>query len=84
MAILSGEKMLQQVQESLQNGPYNCASLAQLSGGTANFVYRGTLIKALEDESQTIVIKHTEGYVAQYPDFKLTSARCVSVALLCT
>ncbi|TVY93598.1 4-hydroxytryptamine kinase, partial [Lachnellula willkommii] len=62
--------------KSLSHGPYACASLTQLSGGTANFVYRGTLIKPLQDGTETIVIKHTEPYVASNPNFKLTSTRC--------
>ncbi|TVY40253.1 4-hydroxytryptamine kinase [Lachnellula occidentalis] len=70
------DEMLEQVQASLSHGPYACSLLSQLSGGTANFVYRGTLIKPLQDGTRTIVIKHTEPYVASYPSFKLTSTRC--------
>jgi hypothetical protein len=81
MATSSKDEMLEQVQESLSNGPYACASLTKLSGGTANFVYRGTLITPLHDGTKTIVIKHTEPYVALSPDFKLTSTRCVSAAI---
>ncbi|TVY41389.1 4-hydroxytryptamine kinase [Lachnellula subtilissima] len=72
----SKDEMLDQVQISLSHGPYACASLTKLSGGTANFVYRGTLIKPLEDGTKTIVIKHTEPYVASNPNFKLASTRC--------
>ncbi|KAI5238886.1 hypothetical protein E4T43_07106 [Aureobasidium subglaciale] len=64
------------VQEWLRDGPYACTSLDGLSGGTANFVYRGTLVAPLQDGSKTVVIKHTEGYVAQSPNFKLTTTRC--------
>jgi hypothetical protein len=66
-----------QIHESLKDGPYACTSLVKLSGGTANFVYRGTLETPLEDGTKTIVIKHTEGYVASSPDFKLASNRSV-------
>jgi hypothetical protein len=65
------------IHESLKDGPYACSSLVKLSGGTANFVYRGTLAVHLLDGSKTIVIKHTESYVASNPNFKLTSTRCV-------
>lgn len=77
----SKDEMLEKVQESLSLGPHACASLTQLSGGTANFVYRGTLIQPLQDGTTTIVIKHTEPYVASNPNFKLTSTRCVSAAI---
>lgn len=72
------DEMSLKVQEWLQDGPYACTSLNKLSGGTANFVYRGTLAAPLQDGSKTVVIKHTEGYVAQSPNFKLTTTRCVS------
>ena len=72
-----------QLQESLKEAPYACSSLQSLSGGTANFVYRGTLVRPLEDDgATTIIIKHSEPYVAQNPAFKLTTDRCVCQALL--
>jgi len=77
MAIESANEISMRVQESLKDGPYACTSLSKLSGGTANFVYRGTLAAPLSNGSETIVIKHTEGYVALSPAFKLTSTRCV-------
>ncbi|KAH8668050.1 kinase-like domain-containing protein [Tricladium varicosporioides] len=76
MAIDTPEEIHQQVQESLKDGPYACSSLAKLSGGTANFVYRGTLTTPLPDGSETVVIKHTKSYVALSVTFKLTSTRC--------
>lgn len=78
MATSITDEMLTKVQESLKDGPYACVSLDKLAGGTANFVYRGTLVRPLQDGSKTIVIKHTEGYVASNFNFKLTSTRCVS------
>ncbi|CAG8955836.1 hypothetical protein HYFRA_00011705 [Hymenoscyphus fraxineus] len=70
------KEMLHQVQKSLEGGIYVCTSLEVLSGGTANFVYRGVLASPLEDGATTIIIKHTEGYVAMHPGFKLTIDRC--------
>jgi hypothetical protein len=67
------------IHESLKYGPYACTSISKLSGGTANFVYRGILAVPLTDGSNTIVIKHTESYVASNPGFQLTSTRCVSI-----
>ncbi|KAF4627319.1 hypothetical protein G7Y89_g10841 [Cudoniella acicularis] len=76
MATMPSDEILVRVQESLKNGPYVCSSLVKLAGGTANFLYRGTLANPLEDGSKTIIIKHTESYVASNVAFKLTSTRC--------
>lgn len=73
------DEMLPQVQKSLEAGIYACTALEALSGGSANFVYRGILATPLKDGTTTIVIKHTEGYVATHPGFKLTTDRCVSL-----
>lgn len=70
------------VQESLKDGPYECSSLTKLSGGTANFVYRGTLKTNLNDGTETVVIKHTEGYSASNKNFPLADSRCVRLYLL--
>ncbi|KAH8801684.1 kinase-like domain-containing protein [Xylogone sp. PMI_703] len=70
------DEITSSVLESLKGTPYECSSLTKLTGGTANFVYRGTLTKPLGDGSKTVAIKHTEGYVADSPDFKLTVERC--------
>lgn len=78
MATEVQDEMKTKVENSLKDGPYACTSLEKLSGGTANFVYRGTLATPLSDGTKTVVIKHTEGYVAQSPGFKLTTTRCVS------
>jgi hypothetical protein len=78
MAANLNKDILTKVQESLADGLYACSSLEKLSGGTANFVFRGTLCVPLGDGAETIVIKHTEPYVASNPAFKLTFTRCVS------
>ncbi|KAI6715787.1 hypothetical protein B2J93_1148 [Marssonina coronariae] len=76
MASERSDEILLEVQESLGDGPFACTSLTRLSGGTANFVYRGILTVPLPDGSETVVIKHSEGYVAQTPSFKITTTRC--------
>lgn len=62
---------------SLADTPYACSSLHQLSGGTANFVYRGLLSKPLADGTTAVVIKHTEDFVASNRAFKIPADRCV-------
>jgi len=77
MLVPTTDETMLQVRKALEGGPYACTSLVKLSGGTANFVYRGNLVVPFEDGTKTIVIKHTEDYVAQHPAFKLTPERCV-------
>jgi hypothetical protein len=79
MAQETADEVSKKVQQSLKDSPYACSSLVELSGGTANFVYRGTLVTPLVDGSKTVVIKHTEPYVASNFNFKLTTTRCVSL-----
>lgn len=65
--------------KEISNTPYACSSLTRLTGGTGNFVYRGTLSHPLQDGTRTVVIKHAEDYVASQPEFKLSTTRCVSL-----
>jgi hypothetical protein len=67
------------VLQELSQTTYECSSLTPLSGGTANFVYRGILARPLQDGTKTIIIKHGEDYVASNRDFKLSTDRCVSL-----
>ncbi|KAK3293562.1 kinase-like domain-containing protein [Chaetomium fimeti] len=66
--------------EELSQTPYALSSITQLHGGTANFVFRGTLAKPLpaEDESTatTVIIKHSTEFVAINRDFPLDVTRC--------
>lgn len=51
---------------------FACSSLTRLSGGTANFVYRGLL----SDTTKSIIIKHTKEHSASNPNFKIDIQRC--------
>lgn len=62
------------IAQQLSPTPFACSSLTRLSGGTANFVYRGTL----SSTGQSVVIKHTKDHSASNPDFKIDVTRCVS------
>lgn len=73
----SADEIAAQVATSLKDGEYAATSVEKLSGGTANFVFRAKLVKPLDDGSQTVVVKHTEGFVALNPTFKLPESRCV-------
>jgi hypothetical protein len=77
-AALSTE-LLQQLSQT----PYACLSLTQLSGGSANFVYRGTLTRPLSPgdghttTAKTVIIKHSKGFLSVSRDFALDVTRCV-------
>lgn len=64
------------IAQQLLQTPFACSSLTRLSGGTANFVYRGTLSSTTPD---CIIIKHSKDYLPSNPNFKLDPTRCVSL-----
>lgn len=64
------------VEKELAATPYRVSSLEPLMGGTANFIYRAKLQQPLSSGVSEVLVKHGEGYVAQHPDFALTSLRC--------
>lgn len=65
------------VQDEVNGTQYACTEFKPLTGGTANFIFHGLLSKPLEDGTLEVAVKHGEGYVASYPDFKLATSRCV-------
>ncbi|EFY84305.1 hypothetical protein J3458_019990 [Metarhizium acridum] len=75
--------LAKQVLQQLSTTPYACSSLDQLSGGTANFLYRGTLLKPLapqhhdDQPAKTVVVKRSTDFVAINRDFPLDITRCV-------
>ncbi|UKZ73272.1 hypothetical protein TrVFT333_000915 [Trichoderma virens FT-333] len=70
--------LVQQILDQLAQTPYACSTLTKLSGGTANFLYRGALLKPLPgDTATTVVIKRSTDYVAINRDFPLDVTRCI-------
>ncbi|KAL4926625.1 uncharacterized protein BDV17DRAFT_269181 [Aspergillus undulatus] len=70
-------KVRDAVEKELSGTLYACTSLTQLSGGTANFVYRGVLSQPLPDGTTTVIVKHAEDYLASNAGFKLSAKRCL-------
>ncbi|KAJ5986641.1 hypothetical protein N7451_011006 [Penicillium sp. IBT 35674x] len=66
------DEVRDQIAQELSQTPFACSSLTRLSGGTANFVYRGTPASTPD----SIIIKHTKSYVASNLSFKLDPKRC--------
>lgn len=77
MVHLNSDKFSEEILDELRGTKYACSSLTALSGGNANFIFRGVLQKPLEDGTTEVAIKHGQGYVASNPDFKITTDRCV-------
>ena len=80
MALSDEEKMKigLDIKHELSETPYACSSLGILSGGTANFLFRGYLIGLSPSRSKTIIVKHTKEFVSANRDFQLDASRCVS------
>ncbi|KAI2701938.1 hypothetical protein CBS147332_7714 [Penicillium roqueforti] len=72
MANINEDQTRDEIAQQLSLTPFACSSLTRLSGGTANFVYRGRL----SSTGQSIVIKHTKDHSASNPDFKIDVKRC--------
>ncbi|OJJ50729.1 hypothetical protein ASPZODRAFT_148165 [Penicilliopsis zonata CBS 506.65] len=62
-----------EIAHELTATPFACSSLIKLSGGTANFVYRGVLA---EQPDKSVVVKHTKDYAASNTALRLDAARC--------
>jgi hypothetical protein len=64
------------VLEDLKGGPYACTSLVPISGGSANFTYRGILTTPRPD-LPSVFVKHAEPYVASNNTYPLDVSRSV-------
>lgn len=78
------ELIVQALLSELSQTRYACSDLTKLNGGTANFLYRGTLLQPLDPQDaapessiETVVIKHSEGFSPGNRDFLLDITRCV-------
>ncbi|KAK7969248.1 hypothetical protein PG988_008321 [Apiospora saccharicola] len=68
--------LARRVRDQLTLTPYAVSSLTKLSGGTANFLYRGTLLQPLAGSTKTVVVKRSKDFVATNRDFPLDITRC--------
>ena len=63
--------------EYLSQTPFSCSTLAPLSGGVSNFTYRGSLSWPLSSGETTVIVKHTEPYVALNKSYIFDTIRSV-------
>ncbi|KAL2172224.1 hypothetical protein VTG60DRAFT_7068 [Thermothelomyces hinnuleus] len=76
MAGSNAARLSEEVLQELSNTEYACSNLQPLSGGTANFLFKGTLIQPLANGTKEVAVKHGEGYVASVPGFQIPTTRC--------
>ncbi|KAK3301603.1 kinase-like domain-containing protein [Chaetomium strumarium] len=76
MAHPQSAKVSEEILQDLSGTEYACSSLEPLSGGTANFLFKGILTRRLPDGTQEVAVKHGKAFVASMPDFQLSTARC--------
>ena len=79
MTSTTSDEVMAKVAKDLENTPFASSSLKQLSGGTANFIYRATLVTPLKDGTTEVLVKHGEDYIKDSPGFKLALQRCVRI-----
>ncbi|KAK2042298.1 phosphotransferase enzyme family protein [Colletotrichum somersetense] len=72
------DRILREVRDELTSTPYHFEGGTLLSGGTANFIYHVNLSQRLPDGTAEVAVKHGEGFLAQNPDFKLPTTRCLT------
>jgi hypothetical protein len=77
MAHPQSAKVSGEITQALGGTEYACSSLEPLSGGTANFIFKGILTTPLPDGTKEVAVKHGEAFVASMPDFQLSTSRCV-------
>jgi len=73
--------------QKLAQTRYACLSLTLLSGGSANFIFRGLLATPLSEERSytktTVFVKHYADFLACSRDFKIDVSRCVRIMPHC-
>ncbi|KAG5745915.1 hypothetical protein H9Q72_013587 [Fusarium xylarioides] len=70
----------QDLLQQLENTVFACSSLIRLSGGSANYVYRGILIHAMPTrddawDMESVIVKYSLGHVPGNTGFKLDLSR---------
>ena len=77
------DSIAQKIKAALSGSYWKCSRLERISGGNANFTYRGYLdLDEEENANSTVVIKHAEPYVALNQAWELDVGRNVRSQLI--
>ncbi|KAK4123989.1 hypothetical protein N657DRAFT_645604 [Parathielavia appendiculata] len=76
MADPQPSKLSEQIFQELKSTEFACSSLKPLSGGTANFIFKGTLTNPLPDGTKEVAVKHGEDFIASMPEWQIPTTRC--------
>ncbi|KAJ4244797.1 hypothetical protein NW762_014374 [Fusarium torreyae] len=79
--IIHTDEQAQSLIRKLEDIPYACSSLKRLSGGSANYVYRGVLDRPIPSQdgsltSKTIIVKYSLSHLPGNVEFALDLSRC--------
>lgn len=77
MAPATADEIVSRITDELASTEYACSSLEPLSGGTANFLFKGKLQNPLQDGTAEVAVKHGEGFSASLSTLELSTRRCV-------
>lgn len=80
MAPPTADEIISRIADELASTEYACSSLEPLSGGTANFLFKGKLQNPLRDGTAEVAVKHGEGFSASRSTLELSTRRCVRFA----
>ncbi|KAF5552242.1 phosphotransferase enzyme family [Fusarium napiforme] len=65
------------VRKALEGTKFEVSKLKEITGGSANWIYKAKLVKPLDNGEVEILVKHGEPYMASKPEFALPPLRCV-------
>ncbi|KAH8807339.1 kinase-like domain-containing protein [Xylogone sp. PMI_703] len=76
------DALIARILQRFSGTPYACSSLIQLTNGTTNFVFRGTLTHPIEGgaaptAATTVIVKHSTSFAALNKDLPIDIYRCV-------
>ena len=79
----SDDPIANSIVEALKKTEWRLSRIERISGGNANFTYRGWLKKpaGYKESYDTIVIKHAEPYVASNQQWAIDVSRSVGEAI---
>ena len=77
---IADDPIASSIVQALKKTPWRLSRIERITGGNANFTYRGWLKKpaGYKESYDTIIIKHAEPYVALNQEWKVDVTRSVS------